>query len=99
MPWFRVQLHGSGIALEEEDGGSPAIGFYTTRDVRAVDPLLAQQQVMAIVLDEWRGDGDYVAANRGDVPSLTVEACWPLGFFRGYFGRRPGGYTFYLHDD
>ena len=95
MPWFRVKLHGSGIALASEDDGDPAIGFCTTRDVHAADPQLARQVAIARVLDEWRGDGAYVAANRGEVPTLEVEDCWPLGFWRGVFGRRPFGYVFY----
>jgi hypothetical protein len=98
VPWFRVQIRGTGIALASEDDDEFAIGFFTTRDVRATNASLAQQAAMAMVLDEWRGDGAYVAANRGEVPTLVVEACRALGFWRGHFGRRPFGYAFYAHD-
>ena len=100
MHWFRVELHGSGIRFAFDDDDDPAIGFYTPRDVLAADPLLAQQVSVAMVLDEWRGEGAYARGNRGEVPTLAVEACWPLGFWRGHFGRRRrAGYSFYSRED
>jgi hypothetical protein len=98
VQFFRVQLHGRGIALVLADAADPAIGFHCYRDVRAADPMLAQQVAVAKVLDEWRCKGAYVSANRGGVPTLHVEGCWSIGFWRGVLGRT-AGYTFYSQED
>jgi hypothetical protein len=99
VPWFRVQLHGTGISLQVEGGSDPAIGFYCHRDARAVDATRAQAAAIAQVLADWSGDGAYAAANKGNVPTLVVEDCWAIGWVKGWFGRKPAGHSFYARDD
>jgi hypothetical protein len=99
VPFFRVQMHGRGVALAFAGDVDPAIGFYCHRDVHAADTVLAQEVAIAKVLDEWRGDGSYAAANRGNVPTIHVDACWRLSWWRGLLGGRSAGYTFYSRED
>ena len=99
MPFFKVRLSGAGIEYPFVYGGDPVIGFFATRAVRARDIEHAHQLAKEAVLSEWRPGGRYAAENRGHVPSLVVEDSWRVGVFDGLFGRRPGGYTFYTHDD
>jgi len=99
MPYFKVILSGSGIEYPFEDASAPVIGFFTTRVVRASNRGHAQLLAKNLVLSDWQAGGIYAAANRGRVPSLAVEKCFPIGRFAGIFGRKPGGYSFYQHDD
>lgn len=52
-----------------------------------------------LVLSEWRPGGTYAQANRGSLPSLSIEQSIPAGWLTGVFGRKPSGYTFYRHED
>ncbi len=97
MPHFKVMLSGRGINLPFD--GTPVVGFFTTRLVRAADLPAAEQQAMDLVLSEWQPGGTYAATNRGSVPTLTVEESLPVGFLAGTFGRKPSGYAFYSHED
>jgi hypothetical protein len=99
MPFFKVMLAGTGISLRCEGAGDPAIGFYTTRVVKARDPEQAQLVAKELVLSEWQTGGEYAAANSGSLPLLTANSVFSVGFLRGVFGRRPAGYSFYLRDD
>ena len=97
MPYFKIMLSGRGIDLQID--GIPVIGFFTTRLVRAPDPVAASLLAKDLVLSEWKLGSPYAAANRGAVPAMTVESCFPVGFLAGTFGRKPSGYTFYSHED
>lgn len=97
MPHFKVMLSGRGIDLPVD--GTPVVGFFTTRLVRATDLASAEHEAMGLVLSEWQPGGTYAAANRGSTPALTVEESFPIGFLAGTFGRKPSGYTFYSHED
>jgi hypothetical protein len=99
MPFFKVVLLGKGILLRCEDDEDPAIGFYTTRVVKARDPVHAQALAKGAVLAEWQAGGEYAEANTGSVPLLTTENIHSVGFLRGVFCSKPTGYSFYLRDD
>jgi hypothetical protein len=92
-------LEGRGISLQCEGAADPAIGFYTARVVRASDPEQAQAIASKVVLAEWLAGGKYAVANSGSVPSLTTDRIYTVSLLRGIFGRKPGGYSFYLRDD
>ncbi len=97
MPHFKVMLSGQGIDLPFD--GTPVVGFFTTRLVRATDLAAAERQAKNLVLSEWQSGGIYAATNRGSIPTLKVEESFPVSFLAGTFGRRPSGYTFYRHED
>ena len=99
MPHFKVRLSGAGISYPFVGGSDPVIGFFTTRLVRASDMEQAHHIAKETVLSEWRPGGQYAADNAGSLPALVVEESWPVGLLSGIFGRKPGGYTFYTHDD
>lgn len=98
MPYFRIGFHGKGIRLPCNDSDH-AIGFFTTRVARAGSPGEAIDVARDALLAEWREGGEYAAANLGDVPTLTADSIAEIGLIRGFFGRKPAGYVFYLHDD
>ena len=95
MKTFAIRIEGTGINLLVQDGSDPAIGFFTTRWVKALSETNAQELAKASILSEWTGVGEYGAANKGELPALIVEAVWTIGFVRATFCRKPGGYTFY----
>ena len=97
MPYFKVILSGRGIDLPFE--GDSAVGFFTTKLVRAADLSSAESLAKALILSEWRSGGTYAQANRGALPTLSVEQSFSVGWLAGAFGRKPSGYTFYLHED
>ncbi len=99
MSYFKVILSGTGIEYSFEGADLPVIGFSTTRLVRASNLGHAELVAKQLVLKEWQAGGRYAAANRGLIPSLTVEQSFPIGHFAGIFGRRPAGYSFYQLDD
>jgi hypothetical protein len=53
MPYYRVTLEGSGIRVEDADGGPPIIGFFTTRAVRAHSVEEAEQMAKANVTSDY----------------------------------------------
>jgi hypothetical protein len=97
MPHFKVILSGSGIDCAV--GNDRAVGFFTTRLVKAPDLDSAESVAKELILSEWRPGGEYSTSNRGSVPVLAVEESFPLGFLAGIFSRRPSGYSFYRHED
>ncbi len=98
MAYFQVILSGIGISLPVE-GSEPAIGFFTTRTVRARDREQAEFLAKEMVLSEWRTNGTYAKANTGGIPSLTVTSVTSIGLLKGVFSRKRTGYAFYLHED
>jgi hypothetical protein len=81
-----------------EEGAAPAIGFFTTRWVKASSRADAPDLAKQLVLSEWTPAGKYTPANSGQPPQLAVEETWAIGAFRALFGRKPGGYSFYISD-
>nr|CAG23928.1 hypothetical protein [Pseudomonas aeruginosa] len=97
MPYFKVILSGRGIDLPFD--GDSAIGFFTTRLVRSMDPASAESLAKGLVQAEWLPGGTYATVNRGSQPTLSVERSSPVGWLTGTFGRKPSGYSFYRHED
>ena len=94
MPYFRVQLHGTGICLDGAGGAPPAVGFYTTRIVRAETHEDAAKAAAQAVTTQWTTGTDYAKNNRGTPPMLTVE--WVRDdTFLGSLLFRGVGHTFY----
>ena len=98
MAYFQVLFQGKGIRLPF-DGGDSAIGFFTTRVVRADSSDDALDRARDVVLSEWRDGGSYAAVNSGEVPELVADPIRRLGPLRGFFGRKRTGYVFYCHED
>lgn len=95
MPYYSVLLHGTNIKLA--GAGAPAIGFYTTRVVRAASDTQAAHKAEELVFAEWAAP-PYVNANTGGSPRLTVESVDRVPLMRAL--RVPnGGYTFYERED
>ena len=97
MPHFKVILSGRGI--DYAFGDDRAVGFFTTRLVKAPDLGAAELMAKELVLSEWRSGGECSASNRGSLPVLAVEESFPVGLLAGIFSRRPNGYSFYRHED
>lgn len=91
-------LSGTGIGYGFNDGSDPAIGFFTTRTVRAGDLQQAHERAKMLVLSEWQPGGDYAEDNRGALPDLVVDESWAIGFFSGVLGRKGGGYAFFTQE-
>ncbi len=98
MSYFRVMLSGTGVSYGFDDGSDPAVGFFTTRTVAADDLPSAERSARELVLAEWQPGGEYVAGNRGSLPALALEDARRVGYLRGLFGRKGGGYAFYTND-
>ena len=98
MPYFRVMLSGAGISYGFDDDSDPAIGFFTTRTVKADDLPRAERSAKALVLLEWQPGGKHFAGNRGSLPVLAIEDARPIGYLRGLLGRKGSGYAFYTND-
>lgn len=97
MPYFRVQLHGTGICLVSADGEPPIVGFYTTRIVRAESREAAATAAARSVTARWGNGTAYAKNNRGSLPSLSVE--WVKeDTFLGSLRFRGAGHTFYPAD-
>ena len=97
MPHFKVILSGRGIDFAIDS--DTAVGFFTTRLVKASDLIAAELQAQELVLSEWRAGGEYSNSNRGSLPTLTVEESFPVGILAAIFGRRPFGYSCYRYED
>ncbi|OOG50936.1 hypothetical protein [Rhodanobacter sp. C01] len=98
MSYFKIMLSGTGISFPFEGSTALAIGFFTTRFVKAATRSEAQELAKEMVLDEWRQGGIYAAENRGKIPSLVIESVSSTGTLTGMFKHKVAGYTFYLGD-
>jgi hypothetical protein len=93
MPFFRVVLHGTGIRFMIAGSAKPAIGFYTSRRVRAGSAEEAIAKARRSVSALWTRE-DYVRANSGDLPFLSTDAIEQVTFWEAW--RIPNaGHTFY----
>jgi hypothetical protein len=97
MPFFKVTLCGEGIAYQFSDG-SKAIGFFTTRLVRASNREGAGEVAKQLILHEWV-NGVLARNNTGLAPALRVEDTQAVNFFKAIVGRKPTGYSFYSKDN
>jgi hypothetical protein len=95
---YAVRIEGTGINLPTEEGSASAIGFFTTRWVKASSPATAPDLAKQLVLSEWAPSGEYGSANSGQPPHLIVEETWEIGALRALIGRKPSGYSFYASE-
>ena len=72
MAFYKVIVHGTGISVPS-DAGSPLIGFYTTRAVRAGSAEEAVVKAKASVAALWSSQ-EYAEKNAGEPPTLETEA-------------------------
>lgn len=94
MPFFCVMMLGQNISVPVADSDNDAIGFYTTRWVKAATPEEAETIATEMVMIDWT-ESEYAEMNRGDPPQLSVEMISYVGLLK-YLWRRPGGgYGFY----
>jgi hypothetical protein len=98
MGFFRILLCGTGIELPMAEDQLPAIGFYTTRIVKAATASSAEQLAKELILSEWVPGGAYASANKGSTPALVVENVEPISALTGVLKRNLSGYTFFLAD-
>ena len=97
MPYFRVQLHGTGIYLVGAGSEPPIVGFYTTRIVRAESREAAARAASRSVTAQWSNGAAYAKNNRDSLPVLSVE--WVKDdTFLGRLLFRGTGHTFYSAD-
>jgi hypothetical protein len=97
MPYFRVQLHGTGICLFGSGSEPPIVGFYTTRIVRAESREAAATVAARSVTAQWGNGTAYAKNNRSSLPMLSVE--WVKDdTFLGSLLFRGTGHTFYPAD-
>lgn len=99
MPYFRVRLSGSGIRYQVDDGDVVAIGFFTTRQVRAENENAARALAEGLVLSEWDSGSPYAKGNTGPAPEWVVEDVCRVSILTGFLEGGLRGYTFYQHDD
>jgi hypothetical protein len=97
MPYYRVMLHGTGIRLDDPAGQCKAIGFYTTRIVRATNDEDASARATDVVTRQW-AEPEYARSNVGSAPRLSIESVMKSSLlerlrFRGT------GHTFYRGDE
>jgi hypothetical protein len=92
---YAVRIEGTGINFPAEEGAAPAIGFFTTRRVKASSLTDAPDLALQLILSEWASSGEYGPGNSGQPPHLVVEETWKIGALRALLGRKPGGYSFY----
>jgi len=94
MPYFRVQLQGTGIRLAGAGSEPPIVGFYTTRIVRAASPAQAAEAAARTVSAQWADNTAYARSNAGSPPKLSVE--WVKDdTFLGSLLFRGTGHAFY----
>jgi hypothetical protein len=95
VPRYEVTVQGRGIALPLET--EVAIGFYKLVQLRALDPLEAQERAIERVRADW-DTSVHAARNRGGSPGLTIEAIGVLSFWHRLLGS-PQGYIFFSAND
>ena len=95
MPYFRVRVEGTNIAVPM--GDSTAVGFFTTRAVRARSEEEAVEKVQSMISAAWT-TGAYATWNKGAPPSIHVEEVWRSPWFRNLLFKNDG-HTFYPEDE
>jgi len=94
MPYYRVILNGAGILMSIENASAPgAVGFFTTRVVRASTESSAIKKAEEDVLLQWTS-GPWAEANKGAIPKLTVEDVRRVGLKQALLSPK-AGHSFY----
>jgi hypothetical protein len=95
MPSFRVLVEGKDIRASV--GHTSAVGFFTTRAVRANSANEAAEKVTSMLIHDWTS-GRYASWNGGQAPTLSVQNVWHTSWFKDLFFINDG-HTFYTSDD
>ena len=89
-------LHGTGILFHTEDDSPPAIGFYTSRAIKAESAEEAVEKARRSVFEVWASD-EYTSANKGNAPVLTTEQVARISFWQSL--KIPNkGHSFYVRE-
>jgi hypothetical protein len=91
MPYFHVFVEGKDIAVPM--GDDVAVGFFTTRSVRAQTSDEAAEKVKSMITTDW-AVGRYAAWGTGRVPAISVERVWQTSWISWLFFKNDG-HTFY----
>ena len=94
MPYYRVLVEGKGISVPM--GDSDAVGFFTTRAVRAKSPDEAVEKVRSMIFTAWT-TGKYAAWNKGMAPTIHIEDVWRSPWLKNILFKNDG-HTFYPAD-
>ena len=95
MPYFRVRVEGKDISVPMDD--TIAVGFFTTRAVRAQSPVEAVEKVRSMLTAAWT-TGPYGAWNNGAAPTILVEEVWRSPWYKNIFFKNDG-HVFYPEGD
>jgi hypothetical protein len=94
VPTYEVTVQGRGIAVPIQD--SVAVGFLRLVQVRARDPVQAQERAVERVRSEWHS-GPNAAMNRSGMLYLTIDTIGLLSWWQRLLGA-PKGYIFFSAD-
>ena len=95
MPYYRVRVEGTGISVPV--GESIAVGFFTTRAVRAPTAEAAVDKVRMMIAAAWT-TGKYASWNQGVAPTITLDEVRRSSWLRDLRFRNDG-HSFYLADE
>ena len=95
MPYFRVRVEGKDISVRMSD--STAVGFFTTRAVRARSEEEAVEKVRSMITAAWT-TGPYAAWNTRAAPKLQIEEVWRSPWFENIFFKNDG-HVFYPDEE
>lgn len=100
MPTYQFLLHTTGIRLDVGDeGDGPAIGFYTSRRVRAKNSEDAYDAIMAMMdHDPDLTDVFKSGHDAGLRPKTEVEEVYLIPWWRSFLPWRKPGLAFYNAD-
>ena len=100
MPTYQLLLHTTGIKLDLGDGDdSPAIGFYTSRRVRAENSKQAHDTIMEEMdADPKLADIFKPGHDAGLRPNTQVEEIYIIPWWRTILPWRKPGLAFYTED-
>jgi hypothetical protein len=94
MPRYEITVQGRGIAVPTDAG--VAVGFLRLVQVRARDPLHAEQRAVERVQSDWQ-TSLYAFRNRSAPPHLTIIRVGLLSWWHRLLGA-PQGYLFFAED-
>jgi len=89
-------LHGHGIKLQIEGDSRPAVGFYCTRLLKALNADEAVLKAKEMVLHQWTSP-EYTGVSKGVVPTLEVDSIEEASFFSSLTFKN-SGHVFYPED-
>lgn len=89
MPFFRVLIEGSNLSIPGEAGGSPIVGFFTSRVVWSDTKANAESKVLHSVEQLW-ASGSYAAKPSASQLKLSVSESGPASLGQWFSAPRKG---------